>query len=59
MSLNKIFENASHALDGILFDGMTILSGGFGVSGIAENLTEEIKNSKVKELTCCIKQLWN
>jgi 3-oxoacid CoA-transferase A subunit len=49
--LNKIFENASHALDGILFDGMTILSGGFGVSGIAENLTEEIKNSKVKELT--------
>jgi 3-oxoacid CoA-transferase A subunit len=30
---------------------MTILSGGFGVSGIAENLTEEIKNSKVKELT--------
>lgn len=51
MSLNKIFENASHALDGILFDGMTILSGGFGVSGIAENLTEEIKNSKVKELT--------
>ena len=51
MSLSKIFENASHALDGILFDGMTILSGGFGVSGIAENLTEEIKNSKVKELT--------
>lgn len=51
MSLNKIFENASHALDGILFDGMTILSGGFGVSGIAENLTEEIKNSKVKDLT--------
>ncbi|MBH21312.1 MAG: succinyl-CoA--3-ketoacid-CoA transferase [Rhodobiaceae bacterium] len=49
--MNKIFENASHALDGILFDGMTILSGGFGVSGIAENLTEEIKNSKVKELT--------
>ena len=51
MSLNKIFENASDALDGILFDGMTILSGGFGVSGIAENLTEEIKNSKVKDLT--------
>ena len=51
MSLNKIFENASHALEGVLFDGMTILSGGFGVSGIAENLTEEIKNSKVKELT--------
>ena len=51
MSLSKIFENASHALDRILFDGMTILSGGFGVSGIAENLTEEIKNSKVKDLT--------
>jgi 3-oxoacid CoA-transferase A subunit len=51
MSLNKIFKNASDALDGILFDGMTILSGGFGVSGIAENLTEEIKNSKVKDLT--------
>ena len=48
---NKIYKNAKSALNGLLFDGMTILSGGFGICGIAENITEEIKNSATKELT--------
>ncbi|MDG2187901.1 MAG: CoA transferase subunit A [Hyphomicrobiales bacterium] len=51
MLSNKTYKNANEALHGILFNGMTILSGGFGICGIAENLTEEIKNSKVNNLT--------
>lgn len=51
MANNKVFQNAHDAMQGILFDGMTILSGGFGICGIAENITEEIKASKVQGLT--------
>lgn len=51
MANNKVFQNAHDAMQGILFDGMTILSGGFGICGIAENITEEIKASKVSGLT--------
>ena len=29
----KIYSNASHALEDVLFDGMTIMSGGFGLCG--------------------------
>jgi len=51
MSSKKVYQNAHEAMQGILRDGLTILSGGFGICGIAENITEEIKNSKVKDLT--------
>ena len=51
MSSKKVYQNAHEAMRGILRDGLTILSGGFGICGIAENITEEIKNSKVKDLT--------
>ena len=51
MSSKKVYQNAHEAMQGILCDGLTILSGGFGICGIAENITEEIKNSKVKDLT--------
>lgn len=47
----KIFPNAKAALDGILFDGMTIMSGGFGLAGIAENLLAALRDSGVKGLT--------
>jgi len=47
MSSKKVYQNAHEAMRGILRDGLTILSGGFGICGIAENITEEIKNSKV------------
>ena len=30
----KVYENAASALDGLLFDGMTIAAGGFGLCGI-------------------------
>ena len=48
---SKIYNTPKEALSGVLFDGMIILSGGFGVVGIPENLTLEIRDSKVKNLT--------
>jgi len=47
----KVHANAVEALAGLLFDGMTIMSGGFGLCGIPENLTAAIRDSGVKELT--------
>lgn len=47
----KICKNAQEALVGILKDNLTIMSGGFGLCGIPENLILEIKNSKVRNLT--------
>jgi 3-oxoacid CoA-transferase subunit A len=49
--MEKIFPSPAAALDGILFDGMTIMSGGFGLSGNPESLIPEIRRSGVKDLT--------
>jgi 3-oxoacid CoA-transferase A subunit len=49
--MKKIYSTASEALDGLLFDGMTIAAGGFGLCGIPERLIEAIQASGVKELT--------
>ncbi len=49
--MNKTRESAAAALDGLLFDGMTIAAGGFGLCGIPENLIEAIRDSGVRELT--------
>jgi 3-oxoacid CoA-transferase subunit A len=48
---NKVYADAKGALDGVLFDGMTIMAGGFGLCGIPENLIAEIQRSGVKNLT--------
>jgi len=48
---SKIFDHPAAALDGVLFDGMTIMSGGFGLSGNPESLIPEIRQSGVKNLT--------
>ena len=48
---NKIYADAAGALAGVLFDGMTIMAGGFGLCGIPENLIREIQRSGVKNLT--------
>lgn len=48
---DKVSASAKAALDGKLFDGMTILSGGFGLCGIPENLILAIRDSGVKNLT--------
>jgi 3-oxoacid CoA-transferase subunit A len=47
----KVQAGAVEALAGLLFDGMTIMSGGFGLCGIPENLIAAIRESGVKELT--------
>ena len=49
--MQKIYPSPAAAIDGILFDGMTIMSGGFGLSGNPESLIPEIKVSGVKGLT--------
>lgn len=49
--VNKVYQSAHNALDGLLFDGMTIMSGGFGLCGIPENLIQAIADSGVKDLT--------
>ncbi|MBD3846514.1 CoA transferase subunit A [Bosea sp. SSUT16] len=48
---NKIYDGPKAALDGLLFDGMTIMSGGFGLSGNPESLIPQIRDSGVKNLT--------
>src|SRR6201747_1288347 len=52
MAVNKIFPDAKAALAGLLHDGMTIRSGGFGLCGIPSALIEAIRDSGVKDLTC-------
>ena len=49
--VDKVRKSAAAALDGLLFDGMTIMAGGFGLCGIPENLIAEIRASGVKDLT--------
>src|SRR3546814_4211078 len=51
MAKRKIFPDAGAALSGVLFDGMTIMSGGFGLSGNPEHLIAGLLHSAVRELT--------
>ena len=51
MAVNKIFPDAKAALAGVLRDGMTIMSGGFGLCGIPDALIGAIRDSGVKNLT--------
>ena len=47
----KIYPDAAAALDGLLFDGMFIAAGGFGLCGIPENLIQAIVDNGAKDLT--------
>jgi 3-oxoacid CoA-transferase subunit A len=49
--MQKIYPDATTALEGLLFDGMTICAGGFGLCGIPERLIDAIQASGVKNLT--------
>ncbi|HEX8232413.1 MAG TPA: CoA transferase subunit A [Caulobacteraceae bacterium] len=48
---DKVRPDARSALEGLLFDGMTVMSGGFGLCGIPENLITALRDSGVKDLT--------
>jgi 3-oxoacid CoA-transferase subunit A len=47
----KMYPDAASALDGLLNDDMTVMSGGFGLCGIPEALIEAVAHSGVKGLT--------
>jgi 3-oxoacid CoA-transferase subunit A len=49
--MRKVFPDAREALAGLLRDGMTIMSGGFGLCGIPSVLIEAVRESGVKDLT--------
>ena len=49
--MRKIFPDAASALEGLTFDGMSVMSGGFGLCGIPEHLIAALRDSGVKGLT--------
>ena len=49
--ISRKVNNVKEALEGIQ-DGMTIMLGGFGLSGIPENSITELVNKNVNNLTC-------
>jgi 3-oxoacid CoA-transferase subunit A len=49
--MSKVFPDAATALQGLLHDGMTVMSGGFGLCGIPENLIAALRESGVRDLT--------
>jgi 3-oxoacid CoA-transferase subunit A len=49
---SKIYPDARTALEGVVFDGMSVLSGGFGLCGIPEKLIAALRDTGVKGLTC-------
>src|SRR5438094_8005794 len=49
--MEKVYPDAHAALAGLLKDGMTVMSGGFGLCGIPEGLIAAIRSSGVTGLT--------
>ncbi|MEZ5953074.1 MAG: CoA transferase subunit A [Hyphomonas sp.] len=47
----KVYSTAKEALEGLTFDGMTVMAGGFGLCGIPENLILALRDSGVKGIT--------
>ncbi|MGY6696877.1 MAG: CoA transferase subunit A [Roseinatronobacter sp.] len=49
--MKKVYGSAAEALDGLLFDGMTIAAGGFGLCGIPELLIDAIREAGTKDIS--------
>src|SRR5882672_9169795 len=49
--MRKVFPDAKAALADVVKDGMTVMSGGFGLCGIPESLIEAIRDCGAKNLT--------
>ena len=49
--MSKVYKTAAAALDGLCQNNMTVMSGGFGLCGIAENLIAAIQDSGAEGLT--------
>jgi 3-oxoacid CoA-transferase subunit A len=49
--MNKLYDSAEVALDGLLYDRMTLAVGGFGLCGTPESLIAALCASGVTDLT--------
>ena len=49
--MHKVYSDVKSALEGVTFDGMTVMSGGFGLCGIPEHLIAALRDSGTKGLT--------
>ena len=49
--MEKVFQSAEKAIQELIFDGMKIAAGGFGLCGIPEEMIDALKLSGVKNLT--------
>lgn len=49
--MGKVYQTAADALSGLCRDGMTVMSGGFGLCGIPENLIAALRDSGATDLT--------
>jgi 3-oxoacid CoA-transferase subunit A len=49
---NKLYKDATSALEGLLRDGLTMMCGGFGLVGVPDRLIAAVRDSGVKGLTC-------
>ncbi len=49
--MKKVYADADAALDGLLFDGMLIAAGGFGLCGIPELLIAAIRDAGTRGIT--------
>jgi len=49
--MDKVYESAEAALEGLLSDGMRMMAGGFGLCGIPENLIKAVHKSDVRDIS--------
>ena len=49
--MNKIYADAQTALEGLMYDGMIVMAGGFGLCGIPEHLILAMRDSGIGNLT--------
>ena len=49
--MSKLFKTATHAMNGLCREGLTVMSGGFGLCGIPENLIAALRDSGASNLT--------
>ncbi len=48
---SKVYKTAAEALEGLTFDGMVVMAGGFGLCGIPENLIAALRDSGAQSIT--------
>ena len=49
--MSKVFKTATDAMEGLCHEGLTVMSGGFGLCGIPENLIAALRDSGASNLT--------